>query len=126
MTELEWTSNVRIARCGEDRYGALDTRFCGETFHFREARTALGRWRESICPICSLKWDIMACTDYKERDKLCAKLADIMHVDLRGAYLMARRSFWFDGLSLRRPLESPKRPLAGVGNVIPLRQPYRD
>jgi hypothetical protein len=129
---IQWSKNVRIGRCGESRYGEMDNRFCGETLHFREAVTALGHWRESICPICSLKWDIMACSSYKERDKLCGELAEIMRVDAGSAYRMAKRSFWFDGVSLRRPLESPRpipTPQSASGkpqNVIPYRKPYRD
>jgi hypothetical protein len=93
----EWTGKTRVSRCGLNKWGNIDRGFCGETFTFREAQIGIfGRIPETICSICSLKWDIMASTSFSERYRLCEVLAKVMNTDAYSAFCIAKASFHFN------------------------------
>src|SRR5215469_4149375 len=125
--EIQWSGNVRIARCGADKFGRLDTRFCGETFQFREALIpgGYGKFVETICPVCSLKWDIMAASTFDMRYKFCEELAALLSIDPYSAYKLAERSFHFKHVHVR-PVEPPQRPIPQQTVIPQTRYPYAD
>jgi len=125
--EIQWSGNVRLARCGADKFGRLDNRFCGETFQFREALIpgSVGKFVETICPVCSLKWDIMAASTFDMRYKFCEELAAILNVDPYSAYKLAERSFCFKHIHVR-PVEPPQRPIPHQTVIPQTRYPYAD
>ena len=116
----EWTDETRVSRCGLNKWGKIDTGFCGEIFTFRTARISIfGKIPETICNICSLKWDIMASTSFKERYQLCEELAQELAVDPYSAFVIAKNSFHFTDNHC-----PPVRP--PVSNVVPYRAPTVD
>lgn len=118
---MNWSGAIRVGQCGINKYGKVDTRFCGETFQFRELVTPLGKWQETICPICSLKWDIMAATVFKDRYRLCEELAQVLATDPYSAYLIASRSFKFSSNHC-----APVRPPLNPKPAITYRSPYTE
>jgi hypothetical protein len=110
-----------------DKFGVLDDRFCGEEYHFRQsAIPGLGQMWEGCCPVCGLKWDIMAATTYPARIALCDELAQMLQCDRYGAYLIASRSFRFEHVNTRAVKQNAPESNPGASNVVPYRQPYAD
>jgi len=124
--EAQWSGNVRIVRCGVDKFGHFDTRCCGEMFQARQTSIfGIGKFFEAICPVCSLKWDIMAASTFDMRYKFCEELAALLSIDPYSAYKLAERSFHFKHVHVR-PVEPPQRPIPQQTVIPQTRYPYAD
>ena len=124
--EVQWSGNVRIGQCGVDKFGHYDTRFCGGTFQFREASIfGIGKFYETVCPVCSLKMDIMSASTFALRYKFCEELAAMLSIDPYSAYKLAERSFHFKHVHVR-PVSPPQRPIPQQTVIPQTRYPYAD
>lgn len=126
---VDWTANTYVSRCGANRWGKIETGYCGKTYRFRSCWILGMELRAYCCTRCDLRRSIVTTALGKKKD-LCEQLARVIGCKPIEAFHQAYAAFGYL-TEYRKPHLYPMED--GLEKVIEIgydksreRLPYRD
>lgn len=127
--QVDWTNNTYISRCGLNRWGKIETGYCGKAYRFRSCWVMGREMRAYVCTRCDLRRSIVT-TGLGRKKDLCKELASLVGCTPAEAFAQAYAAFSYLA-EYRKPNLFPLE--SGVEKVVEFnydsrseRLPYRD